>query len=96
MITPAIETIACAFESFDARLSNVEQRFVALEGHLFDAAQATDEISKSLEKLSGLYLAIDDRLGNIEQLLSNYVSETQALRLTSRQLAAEFRERLKA
>jgi chromosome segregation ATPase len=94
-MTDPIEQIAQSLEAFDRRLSSIDARFVAIEGHLADDAQATDEGAKSLQKLQELYLSMDTRLSGIEALLANYVEETRGLRRSSQQLLSEVRERLR-
>lgn len=72
-----VDQIVASLEAFDTRLSSVDKRFVAAEGHLADGARAGDEMSRSIQKLTDLYLSIDIRLGNIETLLGNYVEATK-------------------
>jgi hypothetical protein len=95
-MTNPIEAIAQSLEAFDARLSNIEKRFVAVEGHLADDARASDELAKSHQKLAELYVSIDGRLESVQAMLGNYVDETKRLRLTSQNLISEVREKLKA
>lgn len=90
-----LETLAESLDAMDLRLAAIETRFVTLEGHLADGAHAADEGSKSLQKLQDLYVAIDDKLEQLNAMLGNYVQETQALRRTSRDLISEVRQKLK-
>jgi chromosome segregation ATPase len=96
-MSPAqLDTLIETLATFDKRLSSMDGRFASVESSLAEDAQATDEAAKSMDKLRDLYLSIDSRLENLESLLSNYVEETKGLRLTSRSLISEVREKLKA
>lgn len=94
-MTDPVESIAVSLEAFDSRLAEIEKRFVLLEGHLADDARASDEASKSLQKLQELYVSIDGRLEQLNSIMANYVEETKGLRRTSQQLISEVREKLK-
>jgi hypothetical protein len=94
-MTDPIELIAASLEAFDRRLSGIEARFIAVEDHLADDAQATEEGAKCMQKLQELYMSMEDRLDSIESLLSNYVEETRGLRRSSQQLISEVRENMR-
>ncbi len=91
-----VEKVAVCLEAFDQRLSAIDGRFVRLESHLADDAQATEESAKSLQKLQELYLSIDDRLEQLTAMLGNYVQETKRLRVESQQLISEVRRKNEA
>lgn len=56
----------------------MEERLVAMEGHLADDASATEEQAKSLQKLQELYISIDERLMQLNDMLGNYIEATRA------------------
>jgi uncharacterized tellurite resistance protein B-like protein len=90
-----IEAIARALEAFDSRLATIELRFVAVEGHLADAAHHADEHSKSLKSIQEGFVAMDGKLDNNIAIMQNYIKETRALREVTRNLHSEVREKLK-
>lgn len=94
MTKSALSRVAISLEAFDQRLSAIDTRFIRVEGHLADAAQATDEAAKSLQKLQELYMSIDDRLEQLVAMVGNYVAETQRLRTSSQQLISEVRKKV--
>ena len=96
MTPEQLETVAQLAESFDKRISDIDKRFVAVEGHLAEGARHAEEHSKSLQSLQELYVAIDRKLEDLTAMLGNYVEETRGLRRSSNQLISEVRGKLKA
>lgn len=96
MTPEQLETVAQLAESFDKRISDIDTRFVAVEGHLADGARYGEEQAKSLQRLQELYVSIDRKLEDLTAMIGNYVDETRGLRRTSQQLISEVREKLKA
>ena len=99
-MTDPIERIAVAFEAFDQRLSAIDNRFTRMEGHLADDAQATDETSQAVANLAGsmrqMQLAIveiADEMKRNNDIIQNFITETQRLRTSSQQLISEVRKR---
>lgn len=106
-MTDPIERIAVALEAFDQRLSAIDTRFVRVEGHLADDAQATEEtavaiakmadsvsrMAVSLEKLQELYVALDEKTDQHVAVMQNFITETQRLRTSSQQLISEIRRK---
>jgi len=90
-----IEAIAQALEAFDNRLAAMELRFVAVEGHLADAARHADEQSKSLKSIQEGFVAMDGKLDDNIAIMQNYINETRTLRDVTRSLHSEVREKLK-
>ena len=102
MTPEQLETVAELAESFDKRISDIDARFVTIEGHIADGAKAADEHSKELtnlgdsyKKLADLYVSMDKRFEDMVTTIQNYVSETAGLRQSARQLISEVREKLK-
>lgn len=84
------------FEAFLAVMSTIDRRLANIEKDAADSAAAVDELSKSLGKLSELYVALDSRVEEGNAVMANYVDATKELRNESRQLHTLVREKLKA
>lgn len=95
-MTEPIEKLAEALETFDRRLSSIDQRFVKVEHYEAEAAAAGEELSRQVQKLSELYVSIDQRLEQLTAMLSNYVDATGRLRRETTLLHSEVRKKLGA
>lgn len=71
------EALIDLIATMDRRLAGFSERFVHVEANMADSATATENIAKNGEQLVNLVLALDSRVGNIEALLSNYVTATK-------------------
>lgn len=94
-MTDPIEKLAEALETFDRRLSNIDQRFVKVEHYLAEDAAASEEGARQAQKLAELYVSIDQRLEQLTAMMSNYVDATGRLRRETALLHSEVREKLK-
>lgn len=99
-MTDPIERIALALEAFDQRLSAIDTRFVRVEGHLADDAQATDETAKaitrideSMRRVQELCVALDAKMDEHITVMQNFIAETHRLRTSSQQLISEVRRK---
>lgn len=99
-MTDHAERIAVVLEALDQRMSAMDVRFVRMEGHLADDAQATEEaakhlgkIAESFSKLQELYVALDEKMDQHIAVMQNFITETQRLRTSSQRLISEVRKR---
>jgi len=68
-----LEKLVTILETFDKRMSDADKRAVKAESHIAESAQATEEIAKSVHKLSELYVSIDRRLEDMNTMMANYI-----------------------
>lgn len=59
--------------TMDRRLSGFAERFVNVEANMAESASATDNIAQSVQKLSELYVSIDENVNDLKTVMQNYV-----------------------
>jgi methyl-accepting chemotaxis protein len=84
------------FEALMAALTTFDKRLAHMERDTSESAAAVDEMSKSLERLTNLYVSLDNKVDDNATIISNYVDATRELRAESRNLHTLVREKLKA